>query len=96
MTQGSIVGPKHFILYASDLCNISKLAKYILFANTNFQKTDTMCGVLDKMYKWFAINKIYKTNYILFGNRVLRRDVIIHIRKIIIILLITLLLHIIV
>ena len=31
--QSSILGLKLFILYVSDMCNISKLVKYILFAD---------------------------------------------------------------
>ena len=31
--QGSILGPKLLILYVNDLCNISNLVKYILFAD---------------------------------------------------------------
>ena len=52
-----------------------------------------MYGAVDKMSTWFAINRIYKTNYVLFRNFLLRRNVVIHIRNIKIMLLITLLLH---
>ena len=31
--QGSILDPKLFVLYVNDMCNISKLVKYILFAD---------------------------------------------------------------
>ena len=31
--QGSILGPKLFILYINDICNVSTLLKYILFAD---------------------------------------------------------------
>ena len=31
--QGSILGPTLFILYINDICNVSKLVKFILFAD---------------------------------------------------------------
>ena len=33
VNQGSILGPKLFVLYINDICNVSKLAKFILFAD---------------------------------------------------------------
>ena len=58
--------PKLFIVYVSDMCNISKLVKYILFADdinifyTNHinRLNETVYIVLDKMYSWFAVNKL--------------------------------------
>ena len=62
-------------------CNVSKLLKYILFADdTNIfyshdhftELVNILCSELDKMYTWFCVNKlslnIAKPNYILFGN----------------------------
>ena len=93
--QGSILGPKLFIMYVNDMSSISKLVKYILFADdANICCTDSyigklsynMCNVLDKMSTWFAINRltlnISKINYMLFGKRMLSRDVVIHIRNV--------------
>ena len=70
-----------FILYINDLCNISMLVKYILFADeTNLfcadkninQLVTTVSTVLDKLCIWFALNKlslnVSKTSYMLFGN----------------------------
>ena len=80
--QGSILGPKLFILYINDICNVSEIVKFILFADdTNVFHSDhdinnlctTMSNELDKLHAWFTVNKlslnISKTNYILFGRR---------------------------
>ena len=80
--QGSILGPKLFILYINDICNVSKLLQFVLFADdTNIFCSDVnildLCKnvslELDKLNIWFAVNKlslnVSKTNFILFGNR---------------------------
>ena len=72
----------------NDLCNISKLVKYILFADdTNLfcankninQLITTVSSVLDKMCTWFAVNKlslnVSKTSYMLFGNNTLSGNI---------------------
>ena len=79
--QGSILGPKLFILYVNDICNLSKLEKFIFFADdTNMlcsandveQLENNYC-VLGKLQLWFSINKlsfnVAKTNYMLFSGR---------------------------
>ena len=80
--QGSILGPKLFILYINDMCNVTKYLKFILFADD----TNLFCSghdinklskmVSDELYKlkdWFAVNRlslnINKTNYMVFSNR---------------------------
>ena len=80
--QGSILGPILFILYINDICNVSNLVKFILFADdTNvFCAGDNQLGLectlnreLAKLGKWFAVNKLSlnlsKTTNMLFRNR---------------------------
>ena len=43
--QGSILGPKLFILYVNDICNISKILKFVLFADD----TNIFCSGHDDM-----------------------------------------------
>ena len=77
--QGSILGPKLFILYINDMVNVSNIFKFIIFADdTNLFCTSkdivslsvTICNELMKLEKWFALNKlslnISKTNYMIF------------------------------
>ena len=79
--QGSMLGLKLFTLYIVDLCIISRLVKYNMFADdTNLccadkninQVVTTVSTVLDKLCMWFAVNKlslnVSKTSYVLFGN----------------------------
>ena len=93
--QGSILGPKLFIMYINDIFNASKVFKFILFAdNTNMfycnndtneliQQTNTE---LDKLNVWFSVNRlslnIAKTNYMIFGNRALKTFLSIRINKV--------------
>ena len=79
--QGSILGPKLFILYINDICNVSDLMRFILFADdTNIFRSGCNLNVLaneiseelGKLQVWFNVNKlslnIQKTNYMLFGR----------------------------
>ena len=86
--QGSILGPKLFILYRNDICNVTDMLNFILFADdTNIfcsgKDIQTLCKTisreLDKLNIWFAVNKlslnVSKTNFILFGNKKQTGDV---------------------
>ena len=82
-----MLGPRLFILYINDICNVSKILKFVLFADdTNILYSDAnvknlnnvVNTELDKLNTWFIINKlslnVSKTNYILFGNRKVHSD----------------------
>ena len=67
MPQGSILGPKLFVFYLNDICNISKVLKFVLFADdTNIfcsghdelQLSNYVSKELDKLSTWFAVNKL--------------------------------------
>ena len=79
--QGSVLGPKLFMLYVTDLCNVSNLVKCILFADdtslfcsdANINRLfERVSSVLASMRSLFAINKlslnVLKTSYMLFRN----------------------------
>ena len=80
--QGSILGPTLFLLYINDMKNISKLLKFIIFADdTNLfyssnnikELQETVNNELKHLVKWFKVNKlslnVTKTNYMLFTNK---------------------------
>ena len=86
--QGSILGPKLFILYINDICNVSNLLKFVLFADdTNIfcshEDVSLLCAQISnelrKLSVWFAVNKlslnVSKTNYMIFSNHNINPDV---------------------
>ena len=86
--QGSLLGPKLFILYINDMCNISKLFNYILFADDtnlycsgeNLEELNIQINEsLAELKIWFSANKlslnIQKTNYMLFSNTTINADI---------------------
>ena len=92
--QGSIFEPKLFIIYISDICKVSQVFKYILFADdTNLLCCDrdlnelvrVINGGLGQLQTWFFINRlslnISKTNYMIFVNRRITADICVRIIK---------------
>ena len=80
--QGSILGPKLFILYINDICKVSEIFKFVLFADdTNIfcsgdnlqQLLRVITAEMIKLKQWFDRNKLSlnlnKTKIMFFGHR---------------------------
>ena len=80
--QGSVLAPVLFLLYITDICNVSNLLKFVLFVDdTNIfcsstslhDLQDTINRELAKLFVWFSVNRLSlnvgKTNYMLFRSR---------------------------
>ena len=91
--QGSILGSLFFLIYINDICNVSSLAKVILFAddtNLFFSNNDpnelikTLNSEIPKFSHWLTVNKLTldfdKTKLILFKPRQKRASVQIRIK----------------
>lgn len=80
--QGSVLGPKLFILFINDICDVLQNVNCVLFADDTSlyasgpeleQLLNAVENDLKILKKWFDINQlslnINKTNFILFGNK---------------------------
>ena len=80
--QVCILGPVLFLLYINDICNVSNLLTFVLFADdTNIfcsstslhDLQDTINRELAKLFVWFSVNRLSlnlgETNYMLFHTR---------------------------
>ena len=79
--QGSILGQKLFILYINDICEVSKIMHFVLFADdTNFffsgdnliSVAESITNEMVKLKNWFNKNKLSlnlkKNKFMIFSN----------------------------
>ena len=86
----SIRGPLLFLLYANDLCNVSKVVHFILFADdTNIKDftlpPEILISEMLKLTQWCRANKLSinfkKSNFMVFRPRQRRQTLLIYLFK---------------